>query len=147
MRDICIFGSCVTRDVFRISQYLGDLKYFARSSLISLMSDPLFLRDEEIQLDSDFQKKMIISDFSKNFLNAAGTKDTLFIIDLIDERFDLMKYKQSYVTCSNEFVNGKLTDIYPFERISRHQDSTHELWKQSCLLFFNTFLKKYRARI
>ncbi len=83
---------------------------------------------------------MVLHDFHKDFFEEISTEDNLFFIDFIDERFDVMKYKISYVTCSNEFINGKLVNHYPFERMSRFQKGIHELWEQSCLSFINRLL-------
>lgn len=140
MKGITIFGSCVSRDVFRVAEYPENINYFARSSLISLMSEPLSISNEDIKLESDFQKNMVLHDFRKDFFEETWTKGNFIVIDFIDERFDVMKYGKSYVTCSNEFVNGKVIDVRPFERVSRFQQSTHELWKKSCLLFFDRLL-------
>lgn len=139
MKQFTIFGSCVSRDAFRVAEHKGNLNYFARSSLISLMSDPLLISDEDIKLESNFQKNMVLHDFNKNFFEEICA-DSIIVIDFIDERFNIMRYKESYVTYSNEFVNGKLMEVYPFERVSRHQKATHELWKKSCILFFDKLL-------
>ncbi|PFE67407.1 hypothetical protein CN316_20615, partial [Bacillus cereus] len=61
MTTIDILGSCVTRDafkydgedVFRINQY------YARSSLVSLYSKPVNVALNDINLESNFQKRMV----------------------------------------------------------------------------------------
>lgn len=84
---------------------------------------------------------MIIRDFNKSFLQEIKfKKESVVIIDFIDERFDLLKVDDSYVTRSNEFVNGKLDETYAFERISRFQEETHVLWEKSCLVFLEQLL-------
>ncbi|MEK4055169.1 DUF6270 domain-containing protein [Paenibacillus sp. FSL F4-0087] len=114
--EFTIFGSCVSRDVFRIAQHEKKLEYYARSSLISLLSNPLEVIQKDISLESEFQKGMIVKDFSNTFLEELKQKNhNTFIIDFVDERFDLMKLDNSYVTRSNEFVNGNLENLYLYE--------------------------------
>lgn len=141
MIDVCILGSCVSRDIFRF----GDSKkysitYFARTSLISLVSDPISIDDNKVKLDSEFQKRMVLQDLQKYFFDhLATTEIDYLLLDFIDERFDLFKIMNSYITRSNELVNSGLIDSFTdgFEHIWRQQETTHLLWEQSCLTFIS----------
>lgn len=56
------------------------------------MSVPINLNEQNIQLESDFQKKQLISDLSKNgFQRLKSSSGDLLIIDLIEERFKIGK--------------------------------------------------------
>lgn len=142
MSKICIFGSCVSRDIFRIVTGSYEFNYYARTSLISAVSAPLPINESDIQLGSAFQRKMVVQDFQKDFMESTNQfKPDIVIIDFIDERFDLFKYNNAYVTRTNEFVNGKVETLYTFEQVPRFQESTHELWEQSCEMFVKKLLE------
>ncbi|WP_419720039.1 DUF6270 domain-containing protein [Paenibacillus illinoisensis] len=50
---------------FRIAKEETNIEYYARSSLISLMSSPLTIANTDIKLDSKFQLNMILNDFKR----------------------------------------------------------------------------------
>ncbi|MFE3982723.1 MULTISPECIES: DUF6270 domain-containing protein [unclassified Priestia] len=145
MIDVLIFGSCVTRDTFSFfPEEFKVVDYFARSSLISLMSEDLPIDESDLNLSSAFQKKMILYDFQKVFLKQIQQYSfDLLIIDLIDERLDLLKYNNRYVTRSGELVNSKFeqSERYSFDLVMRKSEKTHELWEKSCVLFFSKLLE------
>ena len=134
MYNIVILGSCVTRDIFRLFPgHFNVVAYFARTSIISLMSDPLLIKESDINLDSAFQRRLILYDFNKLFFPVIKKADfDCLMIDFIDERFDLLKYDNCYVTRSPEMVNSKLETKFNFELIKRNVPRTHELWEESC---------------
>lgn len=109
MKNIDIFGSCVTRDAFTFSEK-GKYQineYFARSSIISLYSKPIPVSPTDIKLESSFQKRMVHNDLNKHFRRYVNIASSDFIIiDLIDERFQVIRTKDSYITRSNEFINS-----------------------------------------
>lgn len=102
---IDIFGSCVSRDVL---EYQGSRKleinnYIARQSLISAVSKSVEINENQLNIDSLFQKRMILYDFRKDtFQVLRENKGDYLMIDLIDERFPLVCIDNSYVTFSNE---------------------------------------------
>ena len=102
---IDIFGSCVSRDVLEY-QSTKDLEvnnYIARQSLISAVSKPVRIDEEELNIESPFQKRMVLHDFRKDaFRILRENKGDYLMIDLIDERFPLACIDNSYVTYSNE---------------------------------------------
>nr|WP_150959436.1 DUF6270 domain-containing protein [Aneurinibacillus sp. XH2] len=130
-----ILGSCVTRDIFRVvGREEENLTYYARTSLVSIFSKPLIIDEEDIKLSSSFQRRMVFSDFNKDFLKHIEiNKPDRLIIDFIDERYDLMKYENNYVTKSKEFDDGQLADIYNFELVARKDSNTKILWERGCL--------------
>ncbi len=108
-QTISIFGSCVSRDLLEYdnskSFVLGQ--YVARQSIISAVSAPLKQQDPVISLDSDFQKRMVKMDLMKTtFEYLKSSPSDYLIIDLIDERFPLFCFDNSYFTASNEAVKG-----------------------------------------
>jgi Family of unknown function (DUF6270) len=145
MKDVTILGSCVTRDAFELTT--GDYNiehYFARTSFLSLTSPPLDIKEEDILLESPFQRRCVYNDLTKQFFNLTKEKKSdIIIIDLIDERFNLLKIGESYITRSNEFANAKLIRDYESTLIKRNIDFRSE-WTEAAESFIIQLLDKYR---
>src|SRR5215210_662381 len=112
MPRIGIFGSCVTRDLFEHPEVRPALgQYTSRSTLVSVVADPVPIDPEIVRLDSAFQRRCVLEDFGKTFFEqlAASPPDFL-VIDLIDERFELLRTEASWVTRSSAFVSAGLDD-------------------------------------
>jgi len=118
---IIILGSCVTRDIFRVDRIGVEIvDYFARTSIKSLTSPRLDVDPMEIILDSDFQKRMVLRDFLKEFWSVIEENGFDFLlIDFIDERFNIFYYNNSVITKSNELIQSGFTDKYKRELIER----------------------------
>ena len=92
---VSIFGSCVSRDSLDFTPDLFEINcYFARSSFASLSSKPYQGSMDFLDLmESDFQKKMVKHDLAKDvFLENTFSDSDVILIDLIDERFDLIQF-------------------------------------------------------
>lgn len=107
---VSIWGSCVSRDVLEFQEkdrHVLQLKtYIARQSLVSAVSKPITV-PAEIRLSSAFQRRMVQYDLEKNgfqLLQSDGSQ--YLILDLIDERFDLIAVDGSYATLSNEAITS-----------------------------------------
>jgi hypothetical protein len=124
-----ILGSCITRDVFRecsLDVLVGN--YRARTSIHSIVSRVAADTSQLILPESNFQQKMVIADFEKHSI---GTIDCDYlIIDLIDERFELITNFGSLVTLSNELRdNNKIKTINKY--IERGTEEEYQLWRYS----------------
>lgn len=116
-----IFGSCVTRDLFEDHALRPALaRYASRSSLISAVAAPVALEAERVRLDSAFQRRCVIEDFDKCFL-ADLERDRLdwLVVDLIDERFDVLRTPTSFVTRSSAYDSAGLEEGDGFARVRR----------------------------
>lgn len=114
---VAIFGSCVTRDLFDPAIPGVELVlYGSRSSLISVVSDPVPISEDVVALESRFQRRCVVEDFRKTFFARLEEEapDRL-IVDLIDERFDVLATDGSYVTRSSEFVRAGLDALEGFD--------------------------------
>lgn len=134
-----ILGSCVTRDIFNFvsKDDYTIVDYYARTKMSSLISKSLEIQDEDIHLESSFQKKIVKKDLNKTFFeDLKNTNFDYLIIDLIDERFDLFKVGNSYITISNEFRNSKLEETLNGEKIQK----SLEEWKKDCEIFSKELL-------
>lgn len=137
MKQIDILGSCVTRDAFEFPEAADytPAPYFARSSLISIYSPSLKIKKEGILLKSQFQQKTLYNDLNKVFRNhIIKSKSHFLIIDFIDERFDILKYKDSYLTKSDEFKNSNLPSILDTTLVEKNQEYFN-LWEMAALQF------------
>lgn len=112
--QVFIQGSCVTRDAF---EYDYDKKfeithYGARSSIASLCFSRIKKPLDLSKLQSNFQKKMLEDDHSRNILQyILEKKFDLFIMDFIDERGGLINIDGlGYVTNLAELKNSGVTN-------------------------------------
>lgn len=122
---VAIFGSCVTRDLFEdpgLRPSLGH--YAARCSVISAVAPPLWVDEARVVLDSAFQRRCVLADLHKTFFDslAADPPDWL-IVDLIDERFDLLVGAGTVVTASSALQAAGLGEnlhpgLRPLRRMS-----------------------------
>lgn len=126
-----IFGSCVTRDAFEYSAN-PDMKlekYFARSSIGSAFAGAAFVGVDAEMIPSAFQRRIVEWDLDKEFARSLpeGGFDYV-VIDLIDERFDLLRTPDGLVaTRSNEFLRvGEVSE--EFERIASGSAEFLALW-------------------
>lgn len=151
---ICIFGSCCSRDVFEYdaSKRLLPCIYIARQSLISSISNAVPISMSRIALDSTFQKKQIFCDFNKTAFEQLKRADrTWFLIDLVDERFDLAKIGAGIVTDSDELRSIKVFDDKKtvIKKINRGEDyyveevSIKEIIAQWCRYVLEIFPSHY----
>ncbi|MGV2622802.1 UNVERIFIED_CONTAM: DUF6270 domain-containing protein [Halobacillus marinus] len=140
--NISILGSCVSRDSFKFANSNYELvDYYARSSIVSVYSAPLKIKMEEINLPSNFQKRMVYYDLNKAFRTRSKAQAEYLLIDLIDERFRLLKYKNTFITRSNEYLKAqiglKTASVSPAE--------VEEQWYEKAALFCEDVKQKYGA--
>ena len=122
---VAIFGSCVSRDLFedpRLRPSLGH--YGARSSIISAVASPVPIAPERVRISSEWQRRCVLADFGKTFFaSLEETAPDWLVIDLIDERFDVLCTNGSFVTRSSAFQAAGLDDatdlgLQPIRRMS-----------------------------
>ena len=116
---VAIFGSCVTRDLFEDPLLRGNLgHYTARSSVISVVAPPIDIDEDRVALSSAWQRKCVLADLRKTFFTTVADSDAKWlVVDLIDERFDLLRGAGTFVTRSSAFRAAGLDDHRPFEGV------------------------------
>jgi hypothetical protein len=124
---VSIFGSCVTRDLFEDPALRPTLvQYASRSSVVSVVADPVEVDEDRVHLDSAFQRRCLLEDFNKTFFtNMKDATPDWLIVDLIDERFNLLRTPGSFVTQSSAFLNAGLDgglgmDVTELRRLTEH---------------------------
>jgi hypothetical protein len=136
---VAIFGSCVTRDLFEPAiPHVELVLYGSRSSLISACAAPVQIEEDDVRLDSPFQRRCVVEDFRKTFLDRLeeAAPDRL-VIDLIDERFDVLHMAGSFVTRSSEFVRAGLDGLAGDapSPVTRRDPQLPELYRSACRAF------------
>ena len=146
---VSIFGSCVSRDLleFRKQNNFGLKQYFARCSIVSAVSSPIVVVEQEISLDSKFQKRQVMADLDKRmWRELERDKPDYLMVDFIDERFPSGKCGNSYFTLSNEMVqSGYVKDYKVIERkkISSFIRSTFHKDKKNVFVIDNRSIEKW----
>ena len=126
---ISILGSCITRDIFREMKLDHLVKsYRARTSIHSIIQEQKANSTTLSLPESNFQKRMVLADFNKEDLEFKGCD--FLIIDLIDERFDLITNFGSVITLSNEIKQNNLIEnknLY----VERGSELDYSLWRKA----------------
>jgi len=139
MSTVAIFGSCVTRDLFEDPLLRANLgHYTARSSVISVVAPPIDIDEDRVILSSAWQRRCVVADFRKTFFTTlTETGADWLVVDLIDERFDLLRGAGSFVTRSSAFRAAGLDEDRPFEGVpaSRVSANGHRLFEQAAARF------------
>lgn len=132
MKRVCIFGSCVSRDIFEynVGGELSVVKYFARSSFASLSAAPYVESDVLKNISSPFQRRVVQADMDKSFCESLKNFDCdVMLFDFIDNRFNLYQQGDKLTTISNEYkkAKGRLisTNVIPSGSLKYF-----ELWKK-----------------
>lgn len=113
--EVLIFGSCVSRDIFNIDSagYFNLVDYYARQSFGSLVGQPYGNEAVLQRISSDFRRRMVMRDFAKSILHAdsAIARADVILLDLIDERFDLVLLPTGHLlTYSAELAESRFLD-------------------------------------
>ena len=110
-KKISIFGSCVSRDVleYDADKRFSLVTYIARQSMVSSVSPPVKFSEEELKNASPFKRRAVAHDLKKDVFTCLQSDGSEYLLlDLIDERFRLAKFRGSVVTVSNEFTESQI---------------------------------------
>lgn len=148
--QLLIFGSCVSRDILRFDTqgYFEIVRYFARSSFASLSSEPYVDKSILEKITSNFQKRMVEWDMSKEFwlFLQQGNYDFL-LLDMIDTRFHLHKIHSKYLhTISSEYQAGCDKRISSSQIIHRDSKEFFNLWLEG-LKKFSRITEAFQEKI
>ncbi|HEB9344990.1 TPA: hypothetical protein RZK20_001537 [Campylobacter coli] len=140
MKKICIFGSCVSRDIFEYDEQKNFelVGYYARSSFASLSSNAMIEQDVLDNIISPFQKRMVLYDMNKSFIEKVKKNDFDFLlVDFIDDRFHFYKLSNdSIVTVSNEYKKAK-GKLYSSNMIYSKSQEHIDLWRKGIERMYN----------
>jgi hypothetical protein len=121
-----IHGSCVTRDMFAVLRKESLIGFYQARSSICTKGPARDVIDSSWvdSLESQFQRRMVRWDLQRNVLPLSSV-DAL-IIDLIDERFDVLRCGRELLTGSKQFLDAGGTKMLETE-IAFHQNSEERL--------------------
>ncbi|PTU52424.1 hypothetical protein DBB42_10310 [Pseudomonas plecoglossicida] len=150
IKNLMIYGSCVSRDIFNLedSRAFKLTEYFARSSMASLCSASYENEKALNRIPSAFRRRMVAYDFSKQILTQTEAIQAadIILIDLIDERFDLVALPSGQIiTRSSELVeSGLLTDgsVDRFRLIKSGSSEHRALWLQGMHKFIEAIAQQ-----
>ena len=145
-----IFGSCVSRDCLNTtsaSEHFDLRAYFARSSISSFAAAGREIRKGDIRLDSDFQRRQVEADISSSFLNFQGIRDSILILDLIDERFDLARTGNTILTLSRELDNSGFLSQNRHRKINSDSGESQQLWRNGLQKFAAAIKKNCPSKV
>lgn len=119
-----------------------DAAYYGFSSIISLMSNECTL--DKVNHNNVFRLNMVNRDFTKSFKNAEVKKSDYILIDFLEERYDIIKIYNSYITKSEALEESSYI-INEADIIKRNSQTCEELWKKSCLKFIKLLKNKFSS--
>lgn len=129
---VAIFGSCVTRDLFEHPALRPCLAHYAsRSSVISAVADPVPLDEGEVTLESAYQRRAVLADFNKTFFpDLRALEPDWVVVDLVDERFNVLRTDGSFVTESSAFASAGLgtAERFRFSPVRRLTGEAEQLF-------------------
>ncbi|MBO3732699.1 DUF6270 domain-containing protein [Glycomyces niveus] len=107
-----LIGCCVSRDAADLGRdpLPPPVHFVSRTRIQSLVSTPSPIDPDDIKLDSAFQRRTIVEDHQKTALNPLAGIDHPIVIDLIDERWQLIDTGSGLVTSTIYFRNAGLEE-------------------------------------
>ncbi|WP_433847449.1 DUF6270 domain-containing protein [Acinetobacter proteolyticus] len=136
-----IIGSSVSRDVFagRYSNEISSNQYYPRTSFCRLALKPIQTPLDLSKIVSPFQRKIIKQDITSDlFYSLENTNFDYILIDLVDERYGLIQFANTFITNSYEVnVSGILGDVSQLNKIDVGSDQFYSLWKEGFEIFIN----------
>ena len=100
---LAVWGSCVTRDVLEVGEHSFELEYFARTSLVSQASMPA-PPPVPLPAGAGFGERMVREDLTKEVVaDLVVSQPDILVLDLIDERFDVVRVQDSWYTMSDYY--------------------------------------------
>jgi len=133
---VTVYGSCVARDTVDLAgaEHFDVVAYIARQSLLSADHDASPRFPAEVEIASEFQRRMMTGDFAGNLeerLAEAAPETDVVLWDLADERHGVHLFDDgSVVTRSIDIV--RLPEVLSAIEGARHipfgTDEHFELW-------------------
>lgn len=150
MRKIAIIGSCVSRDILNIensNKYFLPCEYIPRSSLASWFSSQPFDDNYTEKLQSDFQRRVVRTDILKQQIKKLTDANAdIILIDLIDERFDLIKTDSGLCTLSDELRSTGVLRNLQCNTIRSGSNEFISLWIEGWKKMLHFFINKQNIK-
>lgn len=119
---LAIWGSCATRDVLEVGEHPFELDYHARTSWVSQASNPQ-TPPVQAPTGAGFGERMVREDLTKEVVaDLVASQPDVLVIDLIDERFDVVQVRGSWYTMSDYYER---LDLVPAVRAAATATSAY----------------------
>lgn len=130
-------GSFVSCEVYyRMTLFCDPQKEnYSFTSLESLMSDELSQTCCQFRNTNPYRTEMVIKDLKKTWKRQLSACKYI-ILDLLEERHDLIKYENSYITKSEAFDEVCILRE-KYQVIPRRSTECRNIWMESCDQFFH----------
>ena len=116
--------------------------YAARCSIVSAVASPVSIDPDRVALPSPWQRRCVLADFEKSFFaSLEDVQPDWLVIDLIDERFDLLRRAGSFVTRSSAFNAAGLNAMHGFEYVRRASPEGLDLFEHAAREFADRVTK------
>ncbi|MDE7311143.1 MAG: glycosyltransferase [Eubacterium sp.] len=117
--------------------------YFGFTSMISLFKREKEVLEFPIETENVFRADMLDKETKCSFLEIQPGEDDYLLVDLLEERFDMIKMAENtYVTQNDmwlECSTGEKLDI-----LKRYEKECFELWKHSCDMFISFVSERFK---
>jgi hypothetical protein len=122
IKDIVIYGSCVTRDpIGQLNLKERLLYYHCRSNLASLSEVRPYTGNVSLDFLGPFNRRCVEADLKKTF--DTGFRDCYVIFDFIDDRLPMaLAHEDEAIVTFNPLVNHGNPEIYKEMQVVRHFD-------------------------
>jgi coenzyme F420-reducing hydrogenase beta subunit len=137
-----LFGSYNSREIINTAVKASNcaLEFqFSNSSISSAMSKKITTPPDVTMPSNSFRAQMMKGDWEKSFVNYDFHKIDYLCIDLLEERFPISKYNNSYITLSDALNNSDFLAKRPLKPLPRKE--AIDLFKIRFEKFVNLLVK------
>ncbi|MGW9737996.1 uncharacterized protein DUF6270 [Micrococcus sp. 140720015-1] len=131
--DVVVYGSCVSRDVFRVDATHQVAAYVARSSWISATTRSIPHPDIPLDLNSAFQRRIVEQDFESAIPSIIRSTAGSVLIDMTYERHGVLEVDGGYITPSNEFLRSSWASAIQGRHIRFGTPEHFTLWSRAAV--------------
>ena len=152
--EFCIWGSynlmTSMKMLMRMNTPRFPEKHYAYSSIISATdTENGTLNHIVVDHNNAFRKNHLLKEFKREFANkniGEFTNVNYFVVDFLDERFDIGEYDGKYITISDAFENMETGESIKMTRYSCGDVEVEKLWKNSCLKYINMIRNYFKDK-
>ena len=127
MKNVDIFGTCLTRELFNTTEEYTVNNYLMQQSIFTLFSKPLYVDKSEIKSHDNynFKNRMLYYELNKIGLdNLLKNHAKYLVIDLADAGRDILKFSIP----SNVSVISTQDIIYTLDSLSKNRKLEYEVY-------------------
>ncbi len=127
MRNVDIFGTCLTRELFNTTEEYAVNNYLMQQSIFTLFSKPLYVDESEIKSHDNynFKNRMLYYELNKIGLDNLLKNHTKYlVIDLADVGRNILKFSVP----SNVSVISTQDIIYTLDFLSKNRKLEYEVY-------------------